>query len=103
MFEYEEDGKLIDWKKKAEETAVAFDNPKVGDRFHEMCSFWVYVVAVHKEWIGILEASGPCTLPEEGKVSFMTKEDFKKRYAYGGMPGYCIHFCDSDNDVKGWV
>lgn len=95
---------MIDWEKDTLKTKHAFKNPKVGDRFQEMYSYWVYVVAVHNEWVGIMEASPPCELPKDGKVSFMTKEDFREKYAYGhGNPGYSIRFCDHDNDVKGWV
>ena len=90
-----------DWSELA--TEWAFKNPKVGDRFHEMYSFWVYVVAVRGNWVGIMEAAGPCELPKDGKVSFMTKDDFREKYAYGTIPGYSIRFHDHDNDVEGWV
>ena len=95
---------MTDWEKGKLATKWAFNNPKVGDRFQEMYSYWVYVVAVHNEWVGIMEASPPCELPEDGKVSFLTKEDFKEKYAYGGStPGYSVVFADHGNDVEGWV
>ncbi len=88
---------------KDEATELAFRSPAVGDRFHEMYSFWVYVMAREGDVVTTIEASPPCTFPEDGKVRVQTLDEFRKRFAYGSIPGYWVRFCDSGNDVEGWA
>ena len=86
-----------------EKTDEAFNNPRVGDRFSETYSFYVYVLEVKKNTIVTLEAHPPCALPEEGKVLIQTPEQFRERFAYGSMLGYSVTLVDRDNAVKGWL
>lgn len=45
----------------AERTQQALADPKPGDRYQEMFSWWTVVVSVDKDWgITVLEAGGPC-------------------------------------------
>lgn len=90
-------------KKEEERTEQAFSNPRIGDRFTEMYSFWLYVVGRNGDKIATLEASPPCSFPEDGIFKVQTVKEFKNRFSYGSIPGYWVHFVDSNNDVKGWL
>lgn len=83
-------------------TDVAMKSPRVGDRFSEMFSFWVYVIGIEGDKITIIEASPPCELPKDGKISTTTLSEFRKRFSYGAIPGYWVRYVDGDNNVEGW-
>lgn len=85
------------------QTAAAILNPRPGDRFTEMCSFWLYVLAIDGDSITSIEASAPCTLPRDGKIKTMSKREFAKRLAYRGGGGYWVRLVDRGNDVAGWL
>jgi hypothetical protein len=86
----------------ADRTAEAFDAPRVGDRFQEMYTFWLYVVAIEPKVV-VLRGSAPITFPDGAeRVEYDTVEDFRKAYAYGSIPGYWVRLTDRDNDVTGW-
>lgn len=84
-------------------TEQAFMDPQIGDRFHEMYSFWVYVVARTGNYITTMEASPPCEFPKDGKVQSYLLEDFRKRFSYESIPGYWVALRDRGNDVSGWL
>ena len=65
-----------------EQTSYVMDNPKAGDVFTEMFSFWVYVVYRKGNKIGTLIAHGGNTVPPDGKVAETTLEKFQKRFKY---------------------
>lgn len=94
---------MVDFKALCERTDEAFKNPRVGDRFHEMYSFYVYVVGLDGDRIFTLEASPPCTLPDDGKLREQTLQDFRTRFHYGTIPGTWVHLADRSNDVSGWL
>lgn len=96
-------------------TAVAFDDPRPGDRFHEMFSWWVIVVEVEDGRVSALEGPGPLNW-ERGRLQgggelvepfqeraqvreFASVEAFKAAYAYGTIPGYSVVLADRGNDV----
>jgi hypothetical protein len=84
-------------------TREAFADPQVGDRFQEMYSFWVFVVRVDGQHVTTLEASPPCTVPDDGKLRhFATHEQYREAYRYGTNPGYWVRLADRGNDVSGW-
>jgi len=84
-------------------TIQAFDDPQVGDRFHEFLSYWIYVVARDGERITVMEAHAPCSLPDEGKVTeYATLKDFRYACSYKTNPGYWVRLADRGNDVEGW-
>jgi hypothetical protein len=85
------------------QTAAAFDDPQVGDRFHEMYSFWVYVVAREGDQVTTMESGAPCTFPDDARVWIGTVEELKKRFAYGTIPGYGVILEDRGNNVGGWL
>lgn len=86
-------------------TGKAFENPRAGDRYSEMLSYWMYVVAVNKKTIITMEASPPCTFPQDAKVRyFETREDFRYAYSYKtGTLGYWVLLEDRGNNVSGWL
>ena len=101
------------------ETIAAFEDPQVGDRFHEMFSFWVYVLHVGERVI-VAEGSGhPSWFPDlyDGSVSpaqrpplririFDTPDDFRAQYRYKTAAladKYMVLLCDRGNDVEGWL
>jgi hypothetical protein len=92
-----------DIKEDQEKTDHAMKYPQVGDRFTEMCSFWLYVVAVEGDSVTTMEATGPCEFPKDGKVKKQNAEEFRRRFAYGSIPGYWVTYCDGGNDVEGWI
>ena len=84
-------------------TEEAFDDPQIGDRFHEMYSFWCYVVDRKGNYVTTMEASPPCAFPDDGKVKFQTLDEFRNRFSYESIPGYWVSLCDRGNDVSGWL
>lgn len=84
-------------------TEEHMSDPQIGDRFSEMCSFWVYIVYRNGQEVGYMEANPPCTFPDDGKFTLSTVREFKKRFGYESIPGYWVTFCDSGNNVDGWV
>lgn len=93
----------MNFSEMEKQTLEALDNPQVGDRFHEMFSFWVYVVAVDDNSVTTIEGSPPVMFPDEGKVRVQTEEKFKERFLYKTIPGAWITLADRGNDVEGWL
>lgn len=93
---------LDDDNEQDQRTHEAMQNPQVGDRFSEFCSFWIYVIAISGNTVITTEGSPPVTFPEEGKVKAQTREEFIARFAYGSIPGYWIRLADRGNNVEGW-
>lgn len=93
----------MDWKKMQAETEEAMADPRVGDRFTEMYAFWVYVTAIDGDQIVTLEASGPCTFPDDGKQRVQTRDEFRKRFGYGTQPGSWVTLAGRGHDVSGWL
>ena len=95
-----------DFEKNQRDTAAAMADPQVGDRFHDMYSFWVFVVDVGTESVTTYEASGhPSEMPDiGGKLRiFTTRDEFRASYRYGSIPGYYVRLADRGTDVSGWV
>ena len=84
-------------------TEDALADPRVGDRFHEMHSFWLYVVRRDGDIVTTMEGSPPMTLPDDGKVRVQTVAELRGRLAYGNIPGYWVRLRDRGNNVEGWV
>jgi hypothetical protein len=84
-------------------TDEAFAQPRPGDIFHEMWSFWVVVVYVDDDHVVVMEGHPPCTLPRDGKLrGFETHDDYRKTYSYGTIPRYWVRLDKRDQDVTGW-
>lgn len=81
-------------------TANAFNNPKRGMRFHEMYSFWVYVLIVSPEGIITVRTfSGHPANPyrETNKViTYGSLKEFQEAYRYKSNPnlGYWVSYID---------
>lgn len=92
------------WEEACRLTAEAFDDPQPGDRFHEMVSFWMYVLAVDDDGrVHTLCASPPCNVPDDGRIEvFDNAEDYRAFWAYGSIPGYTVSLADRGNKVTGW-
>lgn len=89
---------------KDQETDRAMRTPRVGDRFTEMYSYWVYVLKVNRNRIIYMEAHPPCELPKDGKVIESSIGDFRDRFSYGNIPGYWVRYVDNDpRVVAGWL
>ena len=83
---------------------TAFADPQVGDSFHEMYSFRMFVIAVEPDGrVATMTASPPCTLPRDGKVEIYESHDaYRSHFAYNGIPGYWIRLDRRGVDVTGW-
>jgi hypothetical protein len=69
---------------------------KKGDRFTEMYAFWMYILKVTKNYIYTINASAPCTFPDDGKVEKLTRKEFLTKF-------YFVYLVDRGNDVNGWL
>jgi len=92
-------------KTRREATAEAFESPRAGDVFSEMCSFWVRVLEVLPSCIVVLEHIGPFNsrTPEDRDQTlkvFSTVEDFRKKYSYGSIQGYWVSLMWRGQDVS---
>jgi len=86
-------------------TAEAFSDPKVGDRFHEMYSYWVYVIGIDGEQITTFESGHlPVRHPAAGKYrTYPSHEAFRTHFAYDTIPGYWVTLSCRGYDVTGWL
>lgn len=82
-------------------TIVALKDPKVGDRFSEMLSFWVYVLLREGNLVVWMEAHPPCELPKDGIVKVGTLRDFERHFT--DSAGAWVLLEDRGNDVSGWL
>jgi hypothetical protein len=89
-----------------ERTSDAFNRPEVGHQFHDMYSFFVYVLHVDRYGgpVVVVEAQPPCTLPQDGNFRlFDTADDYRQAYRYkGNTPGYWVTYNGHQN-VAGWL
>ncbi len=88
-----------------EPTVAAFSDPKPGDRFHEMYSFWMYVLEVAPDGgeVVAMHAHPPCTLPGDGLLKvYASAAEFREAYAYKSIPGYTCRLADRGNSIEGW-
>lgn len=83
-------------------TVAAMDDPQPGDRYTEMYAFYLYVLKRDSGMITFMEANPPCRIPHDGKVGRLPADEFRKRYAYGSIPGYWVQLLDRGSDVTGW-
>jgi hypothetical protein len=84
-------------------TEAAIDNPQPGDRWHEMYSWWLYVIAVAGDKIVTAEGLNCRRFIEKAEVKILSKEGFRKYLSYdSGVSGYWMMLCDRGNDVTGW-
>ena len=92
----------MEWKKRKKLTMEALKDPREGDRFSEMLSFWVYVVKVTKSTIYTLEGNPPITFPDDAELKMQSREEFLKRFTYDRIEGAWLLLEDRDNNVGGW-
>lgn len=89
---------------RRDETRAALLAPKVGDRFHEMYSWWMYVVEVTDHHVVTLAANAPCTFPDDGRAKRWTRTEFVTGNCYRGMPDVpVVMLAERDNRVTGWL
>lgn len=109
---------MTDWAELKRATAEAFADPRPGDRFHEMYSWWMVVVTVAADGVKVMAGSGPTNLTrgrfpdgemvepfaERAQVRwFATADDFRAAYRCG-IPGYTLTLSDRRKiDVTGWL
>jgi hypothetical protein len=103
-----EDMSQTDYEAQEEQTMIqtveALRNPQVGDRFHEMLSFWMFVLEVTPETVTFMTAAPPCTFPDDGKIETLPREGFLKKFTYESIPdnSYLL-LADRGNNVAGWL
>lgn len=87
-----------------EATKQAFAAPQVGDRFHEMFSFWMFIVAIEGDEIIVMTATPPCTFPRDGRVErYPCVHAFRAAWSYSyDSAKYTVLLADRGNDVSGW-
>lgn len=106
-------------RRRDQETAEAFADPRPGDRFQEMFSWWMVVVSAGPEGVKVMCGSGPVNLqrgrfpdgeivepfPERAEVHwYATAGDFRAAHSYGSIPGYAMLLADRGKfDVTGWL
>lgn len=85
-------------------TAAAFADPKVGDSFHEMFTFRMFVIAVEPAGrVAVMTVTPPCTLPDDGTVKVYESHDaYRAAFAYGTIPDYWIRLDRRGVNVTGW-
>jgi hypothetical protein len=88
-----------------ENTALAFDDPQVGDHFSEMATYHVFVVDCNEEGIVWCSASAPCSFPKDAKFEKGTPEEFKNRYKYPtNSSKYWVRLMERGvNEVMSWL
>lgn len=90
-------------EERKQKTKEYMSNPQKGDRFSEMCSFWVIVLERRKNIVAVMEANPPCELPKGGTIYYTTVEEFSKKYQYDTIPGsYWVSYY-GNKSVDGWL
>lgn len=85
------------------ETMAAVLDPQVGDRFHEMYGWWVYVVARHGDRVVTMESGAPCTFPDDAKVEGRSLAEWIAHATYDSMRDKSwLMLADRGNQVVGW-
>lgn len=82
------DGKKMTIKEWDDYTTERILNPRVGDRFTEMYSFWMYVVHIEevngRKIIYTAHFHPPCDVgPNDAKIYRHTQEGYQTHYFYG--------------------
>jgi len=100
------EGKEISWNELITLTLDALQNPKVGDSFHEMYSFWLFVVYVDDQFVITVEGSPPVVFPEGGKFFKQSRKQFLTRFASSALP-YShslpwVILCKQEERVSDW-
>lgn len=84
----------------------ALNDPKPGDYWHEMYSWHMYVVDVEEtdkvKIITTINASAPCTFPNDGKIEKRTIAEFKAWLSYGSIEGTWAHIGKRNVDISWW-
>jgi hypothetical protein len=86
-----------------EKTKEAFYNPRPGDLFHEMYSFWMLVCDIGDgEHIRVMHLSPPGNFADNGEiVEYSSHISFMSHYAYKKMPGFWVALDRRGVDVQG--
>ena len=100
----------MDYEENEKITTEKILNPSVGDRFHEMLSFWMYVVKVEYDNYGdvvrvyTMSFNPPCEAPRDGELTEYSVDGFRKHFFYGIgdlIETSWLTYCDN-RDVSGW-
>ena len=74
---------MFDYEKSKIITERFVQNPRVGDWFHEMFSYWLYVTEVTSRHVTFREREGN----ELSAPKTITRKAFVKKLSYGSIPG----------------
>jgi hypothetical protein len=76
-------------------TAEALQEPRIGDRFQEMYTYWAYVLDVGPGGVTYCDAGAPCEFPRDAELRTVTREAFAARtWTWLASRGH---------DVTGWL
>jgi len=90
-------------------TLQALRDPQPGDRFHEMYSYFVYVVHREQDEVWYCEANPPCSFPEDAKLVKTTVQKMLDHFTHVGRNigivgkrTAWVRLSERGNDVTGW-
>lgn len=88
----------MSYSQKKEETNNRVNNLtyELGDRFHEMFSYWICVISINGDMITTIEGHPSNALNMSIKTS--TKENLSKRLRYTSLDDCWVVYCDTDID-----
>jgi len=94
------EGKELTYEGWSDYTVEKLINPKVGDRYQEMYSFWMYVVHIDevndKKYIYTAHFSPPCEVNAKDAVIYKhDKNGLLRHYTYESISGSWLHYEDN--------
>jgi hypothetical protein len=94
----------FDYEEAKAATAAAFKDPQPGDRFQEMYSFWMGVVAVlGGNHITYVMQNGHPQAPRNVKVETTSLTEWRKRFAYESGDDFWVLLADRGYDFSRWL
>lgn len=89
--------KTLPWNVRMDEQhakdAAALADPRPGDRWHEMYSFWLDVLDVSDRWVMFWVNGKP-------KPRIVSRERFRQYLSYGTIPGTWASICKRGDDPR---
>lgn len=93
--------KFSDYEKIERDSMAALNDPKPGDRWHEMYSWWMYVLKVEDGKVTTISSGAPCEFPKDGKIEVRTWAEFVQWLTYKSIPNKTwATLADRGNDIS---
>ncbi|HEV8176911.1 MAG TPA: hypothetical protein VGP44_04415 [Gemmatimonadales bacterium] len=77
--------------------AEALRDPQPGDRWHEMLSYWLYVVDREGDLVTVQYCGAPCTFPGDATEETLSVAEWREK-----SPGWVDALLDRGHDVTTW-